>query len=159
MKILRRVGLLVALVLMMVPFAYAEQPQVSEILAKKLYCDTSDLLQGNIGLLIGFILMFFALWSLIYGAKLIVVAPLIVIGAIVTALPTIVEQSFIGLGNLLNDADISSTTFLTPTCDSLEDQIDAQMKSRATGTYYPGRGTYSAPSDSGSSGACTGGSC
>ena len=82
---------------------------VSTELAKNLLCNTAALLQGDIGLLIGLILVFMGLWSLIQGNKIISALPLLIIGALITALPTLVMSAAMGLGDLLSATEISKS--------------------------------------------------
>ncbi len=85
----------------------------SKALAQALLCQTAKLLEGNVGILIGLILIFTGLWSLIKGASFMAAAPVLVIGAVITALPTLLLSMASGLGNLLVDSGISKSNIAT----------------------------------------------
>jgi len=87
----------------------ASDGATSKALSQALLCQTAKLLQGNVGILIGLILIFTGLWSLIKGASFMAAAPVLVIGAIITALPTLLLSMASGLGNLLVESGISKS--------------------------------------------------
>lgn len=123
------------------------------LLAQGLYCDTKGLLEGNIGLLLGLILVFIGIWALVQGAKMIAVLPVILIGSLVTALPSVIESSFEGLGSLLSETNISTKTFSPPDCtpsgmtgtDNHPGKVeDDTIAPAQPGVFYPGQGIYPA---------------
>ncbi len=118
--------------------------EVSKYLANDLFCDTVDLLEGDIGLLIGLILVFLGLWSMIQGAKILSALPLLITGAFITAIPSLILSTLGGLGELLNETGMSKSTFSPPECPALtpaQDGIDKAMKN-SSGAFYPSRGSY-----------------
>jgi len=124
--------------------ADATSGEVSTQLANQLFCDTRALLEGNIGILIGLILVFVALWSMINGAKFLAAAPLLVMGALITALPSLIMATLEGLGALLQQSGITQSQFKPPSCPPLtttQQNIDDAMPN-SSGVYYPSRGVY-----------------
>lgn len=103
--------------------------KLGENLALGLFCDTKGVLEGDVGLLLGLILVFIALWSMIQGAKLVAVFPLLIIGSLMTALPSLIMTGFESLGVLLAETKISTNTkeeggkttsgFVVPNCTGL----------------------------------------
>ncbi len=105
--------------------------KLGELLSIQLYCETKGLIQGNLGLALGLLIMFGALWSLVKGGKAAPAIISILFGASITALPTIIESVFTGLGNMMRDSGMSSgkVGFEPPKqCQGLQTQIDAQFK-------------------------------
>lgn len=96
-------------------------PEVPEDISTKLssgiYCSLKHLLEGNIGLLAGLVLVFLGIWGLINGGSLTPALIIIVIGGLITALPTLVESGFSGLGDLLYQTNISGKTYDPPACN------------------------------------------
>lgn len=72
-------------------------------LAKNLYGDTQALLQGNLGLLLGLIMLLAGFWALINGAAILPAMATIILGGLVTALPSLLNVAFEGLGGLMSD--------------------------------------------------------
>lgn len=129
--------------------------QIGTALAKNLYCNTETLLQGNIGLMIGLILVFMGIWAMVQGAKMMAAIPMIIMGALITALPSIVEASLEGLSNLLKASGISSSdtkvgSFTPPDCSGSAgtaadgsslptvNEMQRLYTNPQTGLYYPG---------------------
>jgi hypothetical protein len=132
--------------------ADATSGEVSKQLAINLYCGVTDLLEGDIGLLIGLIFVFVGLWSLIQGGKIVAALPMLILGSLITALPTLTLSALSGLGQLLSDTKISTNAFEVETCVSEESvltqqKIDKAMKDNR-GAYYPSRGVYNVPANS-----------
>ncbi len=131
-------------------FAETSTGATGKALAEGMYCDTKWLLEGNIGLIIGLILVFMGIWSLVQGAKIIAALPVIVIGSLVTALPSIIESSFEGLGALLSETGISTQTFNPPNCvesgmtgtENQPGKTKDDLSNSQSGVFYPGRGSY-----------------
>jgi len=153
---LQRILLSITFLLLTAGNAIAENEAGKEgaELAQNLYCNTADLLEGNIGLLLGLILVFMGIWALIQGAKMIAVVPMIIVGSLVTALPSVIESSFKGLGTLLKDAEISTVEYKPPTCPAppptpatTTPTVEQYTKLYEVqkGVYYPGRGVYNVP--------------
>ncbi len=118
--------------------------EVSIFLANQLFCSTVDLLEGDIGLLIGLILIFVGLWSMVQGAKFVAAFPIMIMGALITAIPSLLLSSLKGLSGLLNDSHISKHDFTPPSCPALtpsQKAIDNAMRDRS-GRNYPSRGSY-----------------
>ncbi|TKW61898.1 MAG: hypothetical protein DI628_04565 [Blastochloris viridis] len=128
--------------------------ELSRYLANKLYCDTVDILEGQVGLLIGLLIVFGGLWSMVRGAKPTAALPVMFIGAMVTAVPSLILSSLEGLGTLLNESNVTKKTFTAPSCPANtpgQQAIDDAMRD-SSGKYYPTRGstTYKPPNSSGS---------
>ena len=129
MKVLGLAAVAAFLVCLPVWAAAASDPNASDgsvsiQLSSKMYCDVRDLVQGDIGLLLGLVLVFMGIWSMVQGAKIVAVLPIIIIGSLVTALPSLIEETFKGLGGLLSGVGISQATYKAPTpeeCKKLED--------------------------------------
>lgn len=115
------VGVMVVMAQVGVATDEANNGEVSKYLANKLFCDTVDLLEGDIGLLIGLILVFLGLWSMIQGAKIAAALPLLITGAFITAIPSLILSTLGGLGTLLAESGMTdeNNTFSPPTCPAL----------------------------------------
>ena len=143
-------------------FAQNSNGAVSTQLAINLYCGTATLFEGDIGLLIGLILVFTGLWSLVQGGKIAAALPVLIFGALITALPSLIISSLQGLGQLLSDTGISRGALQIETCSSTgltptQTSINNSMRNNS-GAYYPSRGVYNyntnVPSNCSSSGPC-----
>jgi hypothetical protein len=146
---------LVAMMILVAGTAWSQDGDgaISEKLSQRLYCDTKDLIEGNIGIMIGLIMVFMGIWAMVKGAKIMAAVPLIFIGAILTALPSIAEVSIGGVNNLLIEAGISkkpdgegAAKGFDPgkiTCTT-EEAINAAHMNPQTGVFYPSRGAYGA---------------
>jgi hypothetical protein len=91
---------------------------VSIALSKQLYCSTKTFFEGNIGLLIGLLMLVAGFWALINGGKIVGAMVMIVVGSLVTALPSLIEASFGGLSALLNQTQISDSAYNPPKCSA-----------------------------------------
>lgn len=92
-------------------------------LATGLYCDGKHLIQGSLGMAIGLLMVFGGLWSMVRGGKIISGIIMIAFGAILTALPSMIEATLQGLGNLLSQSGMTQgTTFDPPECSRTEVQ-------------------------------------
>lgn len=117
---------------------------ISEMLSAEMYCSIGRMLEGNLGLILGLVLVFIALWSMINGAKIVVALPFIILGALITALPSLVESTFDGLSSMLQRSEISIANFAPPQCSSnmpSESELKKLYTNPATGSFYPGHGT------------------
>ncbi len=92
---------------------------LSVYLTNQIYCDARGLLTGNIGLMIGLLLVVVGLWSLVTGGGWFGAVITIVAGAAVPSLPALVEGFFIGLSTLLSDAQMSARPFIPPNCPAV----------------------------------------
>ncbi len=90
--------------------------ETSRLLAQGLYCDTRALIAGNLGLILGLLLVFSGLWSLVMGGGWFGAILSIIIGAAVPSIPGLVEGFLMGLGNLLNQSGMSTRSFNPPVC-------------------------------------------
>ena len=127
---------------------------LSKALATNLYCSVYSLMGGNLGIILGLILVFLGLWAMIQGAKPIAVIPLIIVGALMTALPSLIESSLEGLATLFKEAGITKevnyrSKFKQLGCGSSNhtstNLTDAEMEARYRnnmGEPYPSRGSY-----------------
>ncbi|RYG61067.1 MAG: hypothetical protein EON60_04870 [Alphaproteobacteria bacterium] len=100
--------------------------KLGELLATQLYCNSKSMVEGSLGLVIGVLIMFSALWSLIRGGKVMPAVVSILFGASITALPSIIESAFTSLGTLMTDSGMAgvAATFTPPTnCSSLDSDI------------------------------------
>jgi hypothetical protein len=88
----------------------------SRLLAQGLYCDTRALITGNLGLILGLLLVFSGLWSLVTGGGWFGAILSILIGAAVPSIPGLVEGFLIGMGDLLKEAGMTTRTFTPPSC-------------------------------------------
>ncbi|RYG60865.1 MAG: hypothetical protein EON60_05595 [Alphaproteobacteria bacterium] len=125
----------IAATLLTVEPAFAADPpptdgQLGLLLASQLYCNTKEMVEGSVGLVIGVLIMFSALWSMIRGGKVVPAVVSILFGASITALPTIIESGFQGLGQLMGDAGMTATsTFIPPNeCGGLKEKIRQEYK-------------------------------
>ena len=94
--------------------------QVATNLSKQLYCETKGLLQGPFGTILGLIMVAVGIWSLIQGGGVGTAIITIISGALITALPGLVESFLGGLGSLMRESGISSRTdYAAPVCQSI----------------------------------------
>lgn len=121
-------------------------------LSQQLYCDGKSLLQGDVGLIFGLLMVFFGIWALVRGSKMAPALITIIFGALVTALPSLVESSLGGIGQLLSDSNMTgsstsanATPYSVPNCSSTDnldlsqqdmDELSGQSNS---GNYLPGQ--------------------
>ena len=73
-----------------------------------LYCDARNLITGNVGLILGLILVFMGIWSLVTGGGWAGAIITIIIGATVPSIPGLVEGFMLGLGTLLEESGAMS---------------------------------------------------
>lgn len=119
--------------------------------AKGIYCGTKTLLEGQLGLLIGMLFVISGLWMLIQGKGVPAALVLLVFGAVVTAIPGMVESSLKGLSSMFYSAGISSkdtfsslatgcgsggAEFTTPKTGLEEDEVDDGADSFDTGPWF-----------------------
>lgn len=71
-------------------------------LAKNLYEGTQNLIQGSVGLLLGLIMLLAGFWALINGAAIMPSMATIILGGLVTALPSLINSFFTGVGGLMS---------------------------------------------------------
>ena len=90
--------------------------QVSEVLSFNLYCQVISLLEGYIGLLLGLIMLVAGFWTLIKGGSVPVALSMILMGGLVTALPSLIISTLKGLDLLLQDTHLTSTALTPPDC-------------------------------------------
>jgi hypothetical protein len=90
--------------------------QTSQLLANQLYCDARGLITGNLGLILGLLLVFSGLWGLVTGGGWFGAILSIIIGAAVPSIPGLVEGFLMGMGNLLIQAQMTQRNFTPPTC-------------------------------------------
>lgn len=88
------------------------QGEIAKKLSIKLYCETKGLLQGPFGTILGLILVAVGIWSLIQGGGVGTAIITIISGALITALPGLVESFLGGLGSLVRESGISSSATL-----------------------------------------------
>lgn len=88
----------------------------AKMLAERLYCDARGLLTGNIGLILGLVMVFFGLWSLVTGGGWIGAIVSIIIGAMIPSIPGLVEGFMEGLGKLLQESGAGSQPFKVTEC-------------------------------------------
>lgn len=82
--------------------------QVALTLAQGLMCDTKALLEGYVGLLLGLVLIFVGVWSLVGGGSPKVGLVTIFFGALITALPSLILSTMEGFGALMEQSGLSS---------------------------------------------------
>lgn len=143
--LLHRAGLALLLLLLASAPVWAQSDgKVSEELSKHLYCDIVEIVEGDVGILIGLILVFMALWAMIKGAKPLAVLPLVIVGTLVTGLPTLIESTMTGLSVLLEETGISTVpsgkthTFEPPNCSALT-ALPTTKTEVQPNTFYPGK--------------------
>jgi hypothetical protein len=90
--------------------------QISQALALGLYCDARTLLTGNLGIILGMILVFSGLWSLVKGGSLAGALLTILIGGAVPSIPGLVEGGLQGLGELVRASNMSTRSYTPPSC-------------------------------------------
>ena len=88
----------------------------AQAIATYMYCGTKNIIQGYVGLLCGLALAALGLWALIQGKGMASGLTLIIAGSLVTALPSLIESTLSGFGNLLTTAGIATTGFSITTC-------------------------------------------
>ena len=88
----------------------------SVALSMSVYCGVKSLVNGNVGLLIGFAVAIFGLYQLVQG-KTGGGLLLIVGGALVTFVPNLIESALEGVSSVLNSSTISTdSAFKAPSC-------------------------------------------
>jgi hypothetical protein len=100
----------VAAMSLMATHGWADEIKSSDIssgkvgceLAKNLYVGTQSLIQGNVGLLLGLIMLLAGFWALINGAAILPSMATIIMGGLVTALPSLINSFFEGIGNVMS---------------------------------------------------------
>lgn len=107
--------------------------KLAELLSIQLYCGVKSTVEGELGLVIGILIMFSAIWSLVRGGKSGPAIVTILFGASITALPTIIESGFTGLGNLMTSSGMSNAAvaFTPPACP----KAGASMKTEISKEY------------------------
>ncbi|MCA3243811.1 MAG: hypothetical protein INF43_00710 [Alphaproteobacteria bacterium] len=104
--------------------------QTSQMLALGLYCDGRALLTGNLGLILGLLLVFSGLWSLVTGGGWFGAIVSILIGATIPSIPGLVEGFMVGLGDLLREAKMTTRPFTPPMCSG--QNVNASNRSGGT---------------------------
>lgn len=106
--------------------------RLGKVLSQNLYCGTKGLVEGNLGLVIGLLIMFGALWSLMKGGKVMPAIVSILFGAMVTALPSLIESSMDGLSTLMQETGMSTskTTFEPPYCSGASEEALKELEDR-----------------------------
>lgn len=100
---------------MAAPMAFAQTTSdgtVSIELTKQLYCGAQSLIEGNLGLILGLVFVGSGVWALIKGGKWVPSLILMVSGALLTALPSLIGSFFEGYGSMLSAAGIGTSEFL-----------------------------------------------
>jgi hypothetical protein len=88
------------------------QGEIAKKLSIKLYCETKGLLQGPFGTILGLIMVAVGIWGLIQGGGAGTAILTIISGALITALPGLVESFLGGLGSLVRESGISNSATL-----------------------------------------------
>lgn len=96
--------------------AGASDGQTSIMLSKRLYCDTKSLIEGNLGILLGLLLVIMGIWSLIRDGSWTDGLIMIIFGALVTALPGLLESTYGGLGDMLKQSGITQNDYKPIEC-------------------------------------------
>lgn len=107
--------------------------KLGEVLSAQLYCGVKTLVEGNIGLAIGLLIMFAALWSLARGGKMAPALISIMFGALITALPSLVESSMGGLAQLMSETGMTDkgASFEPPQqCENIDQQVKEEYLRR-----------------------------
>jgi hypothetical protein len=87
--------------------------QIAMALSQQLYCQAKGVLSGNLGLLAGMVIALYGLYTMINGAVsggLI----LVICGALLTALPSLVQSTMQGLSGFLTSTQISAQALQIP---------------------------------------------
>lgn len=71
-------------------------------LSKNLFESTQNLIQGNVGLIVGLIMLLAGFWALINGAAIVPSMATIIMGGLITALPTLINSGFTSLGEMMS---------------------------------------------------------
>jgi len=132
-------------------WAEATDGALSQKLAQGLYCDGRNLLTGNLGLILGLILVFSGLWSIVMGGGWISAIITIILGAAIPSIPGLVEGFLEGLGALLAEVNLTNKAFRAPICttqshrqaedksmkalDAYEEELRKTQASLCTGGY------------------------
>ncbi len=90
-----------------------EQGRAAEILAKGLYCNTFDVLSGDVGLILGLLVGFIGFLILIFKQLHATGIILILAGVALTALPAFFESTFSGVSGMAAQSGIGNQTFDT----------------------------------------------
>lgn len=80
----------------------------SEILTQGLYCGIKGLIEGQLGLLVGLVFVTTGLAVLIKGGKWVPALILVFTGAVITAVPNMINSFFEGYNSMLRSASIGS---------------------------------------------------
>jgi|GEM_PF-1506001 len=88
-----------------------EQGRAAEVLAKGLYCNTFDVLSGDIGLILGLLVGFVGFLILIFKQLHATGIILILAGVALTALPAFFESTFSGVSGMAAQSGIGNQTF------------------------------------------------
>lgn|GEM_PF-4436900 len=142
----RTLGPLLGMVVLMLCIAHfawattdpnASNGQLSLQLSQKLYCQVTGLLEGYVGLLIGLVMLIAGFWTLINGGSVPTALSMIIMGGLVTALPSLINSTLNGTYALLQSAHLlGASTFAPPMCGNGTHQLDG-------GTYSSdGRNIY-----------------
>lgn len=84
-------------------------------LAQGLFCDTKNLLEGYLGLTLGLLLVLSGIWSLTSGGSPKTAFTLILFGALITSLPSLIISTMEGFGDLMEKSGLSSSwEWVTP---------------------------------------------
>lgn len=90
--------------------------QLAMGLSQQLYCQSKNVLAGNFGLLLGLGLALMGLYQMVSG-NLMGGIIMLVSGALITALPSLIESGLKGLGTFLSGASgIGGQDFRPPAC-------------------------------------------
>ena len=112
--------------------------QISQQLALGLYCDARGLISGNLGLILGLLMVFGGLWSLVSGGGWFSAILSILIGAAVPSIPGLVEGFMVGLGDLLREAKLTAPNrvFTVPTCGAARSFRQTEIDSMGAFDQY-----------------------
>jgi hypothetical protein len=159
-------GLMVALGVALAVGAWAAtggDDQQASILTIQLYCDVRRLITGNVGVLIGLLLVFGGIWGIVQGKGIYSAVIAIIMGGLVTSLPSLVESFIQGTNKLLMQTGIAKTQYEPFNCSQsaeVNDSIQKCIGKRKLDVYsdtvgrdcYRSPGMYEGPSYGGPTG-------
>jgi uncharacterized membrane protein len=108
-KVLLGVALWTLVVVLPVLAEDAADSNAAQLLTQNLYCDGRALLEGPLGLLVGLIFVCMGVWQWIEGGKMKTIAIYIVMGGIITAIPTLINAFLEGYSSMLREAGVSTS--------------------------------------------------
>ncbi len=118
--------------------AVAQDDKQASVLTIQLYCDIRGLITGNVGVLIGLLLVFGGIWSIVQGKSIFSAVVAIILGGLVTSMPPLVESFIQGTNALLLQTGIATTPYEPFNCKlspEANNQIQKCVGKRALDVY------------------------